>query len=118
MEDRTSRNSLLPAILAILLIAAVAFVAYVWLTFSVVGTATLPNGVVVTISGPCGISERRDRTTINACGRQFVFTATGVSVDGAPVATIDGAVKQVAIDTNGNDAELLFDGTSIPLPVK
>src|SRR5262245_52254122 len=100
MEDQKSRNSILSAVLVLLVIAFALLVAFVFFTSSVAGTATLPSGVVAKISGPFGVSENRNSTTVNVCGRQLVFTATAVSVDGIPVAQIDGSVTQVAIDAN------------------
>ena len=116
MEDEKTWNSILPAVVGLLVIAVALLIAFVFFTSSVAGTATLPNGVVAKISGPFGASENRTSTTVDAGGRQFVFTAASVSVDGIPVAKIDGSVTQVAIDAHGNDAELSIDGTSIPLP--
>jgi hypothetical protein len=118
MEGQRSRSSILATVVALLVIAAAMLVATVFLTSSVAGTATLPNGVVATINGSFGASESRARTTVDACGRRFVFTATAVSVDGVPVAKFDGSVNQVAIYANGNDAELSIDGTRIQLPAK
>jgi hypothetical protein len=118
MEDQQSRKPVLPAVLTLLVIAVALLIAFVFFTSSVAGTATLPNGVIAKISGPFGASENRNTTTVDACGRQFVFTATTVSVDGIPVAKIDSSVTQVAIDAEGIDAELSINGASIPLPAK
>jgi hypothetical protein len=118
MDEQRSRNSILPTVFALLVLALAVLVAFVFFTSSVAGTAMLPNGVVGEINGPFGASESRTRTSVDACGRQFVFTATAVSVDGVPVAKIDASVTQVAIDANGKDAGLSIDGVYIRLHAK
>jgi hypothetical protein len=116
MEKRKSRSTILLAILVLLLIAPVLLVAYVCFASSVSGTATLPSGLVATITGPFSASENFGRTTVEASGRQFVFTPAAITVDGTYVAALDASVLRVAIDARGYNAELSVNGKRVPLP--
>jgi hypothetical protein len=92
------------------------FVAFVYLSSSVSGVATLPSGIVARITGPFSASEYVGRTTDEAKGRQFVFTPAAITVDGTNVAAVDASVLQVAIDARGYDAELSVNGKRVSLP--
>jgi hypothetical protein len=116
MEKRKSRSTILLTIVAALLIAPMLLVAFVYFSSSVSGTATLPGGVVASITGPFSASEIAGRTTVEARGRQFVFTPAAISVDGTNLAAVDASVLQVAIDARGYDAELSVNGKRVSLP--
>ena len=120
MEKRKSRSTIFLTIVAALLIAPMLLVAFVYFSSSVSGMATLPSGVVARITGPFSASEIAGRTTVEARGRQFVFTPAAISVDGTNVAAVDAAVDasvlQVAIDARGYDAELSVNGKRVSLP--
>jgi hypothetical protein len=68
------------------------------------------------ITGPFSASEIAGRTTVEAKGRQFVFTPAAISVDGTNVAAVNASVLQVAIDARGDDAELSLNGKRVSLP--
>src|SRR5262249_13185746 len=90
--------------------------AYLATSVTVSGTATLPSGQVATINGSFDASENKGRTTVQAGGREFVFTPSVVTVDGTAGADLDTSVGTVAIDSRGRDVELSLNGQQIPLP--
>jgi hypothetical protein len=116
MEERKSRSTILLTIVAALFMAPMLVVAFVYFSSSVSGTTTLPSGVVARITGPFSASENAGRTTVEARGRQFVFTPAAISVDGTNVTAIDASILQVAIDARGYDAELSVNGKRVSLP--
>jgi len=116
MEMRQSRSTIVLTIVAALLLAPLLLVAFVYFSSSVSGMATLPGGVVARITGPFSASEIAGRTTVEARGRQFVFTPAAISVDGKIVAAVDASVLQVAVDARGYDAELSVNGKHVSLP--
>jgi hypothetical protein len=116
MEERKPRSTILVTVVAALLIAPMLLVAFVYFSSSASGMATLPSGVVARITGPFSASEIAGRTTVEAKGRQFVFTPAAISVDGTNVAAVNASVLQVAIDARGDDAELSLNGKRVSLP--
>ena len=116
MEKRESLCTISLTIVTALLIAPMLLVAFVYFSSSVSGTATLPSGVVARITGQFSASEIVGCTTVEARGRQFVFTPAAIRVDGTNVAAVDASVHQVAIDARGYDAELSVNGKRVSLP--
>ena len=118
MEERRRRGGLLEVLLAcfaLLVVAAIGVAVFLFMTVSVTGTASLPNGAVATINGPFSCSDSGTTTTVTAGGRVFVFTATSVTVDGAPVRELDHNVKDVLIDATYKPPQLRIDGREIPI---
>jgi|SRR3954468_11319486 hypothetical protein len=107
---------ILSVLAAALILLLAAYVYVVASSVSVCGTATLPGGLVATITGQFDASENAGRTSVEAGGRKFVFTPSVIIVDGMPVANLDPSVIQVAMDATGRDAELSLNGKPIPLP--
>jgi hypothetical protein len=116
MEKQELRHSILPVIVSIVVLTPVLLVVYVYLASSVSGTASLPSGLTAAINGPFAASENAGRTSVEACGRKFVFTPSVITVDGTTVARLDASVIQVAIDARGHDAQLSLNGQQVSLP--
>jgi hypothetical protein len=116
MEKQKLRHSILPVIVSIVILPSVLVIAYVYFASSVSGMASLPSGLTAAINGPFSASENAGRTSVEACGRKFVFTPAVVIVDGTAVARLDASVIQVAIDARGYDAQLSLNGQHVSLP--
>jgi hypothetical protein len=116
MEKQKLRHSILPVIVSIVILTSVLLVVYVYVASSVSGTASLPSGLTAAINGQFSASENAGRTSVEACGRKFVFMPSVVTVDGTAVARLDSSVIQIAIDARGYDAQLSLNGQQISLP--
>ncbi|MSR60250.1 MAG: hypothetical protein EXS05_21860 [Planctomycetaceae bacterium] len=102
MERKEKPSSIFGAVvigLVLLCIATAFFLfAFVSVTSTVSGTASLPNGTTATINGSFSCSENTARTEIKAGGHIFAFSPTTISIDGVPVGPLDATVTDVQID--------------------
>ncbi|REK11966.1 MAG: hypothetical protein DWQ37_13170 [Planctomycetota bacterium] len=83
---------------------------------SISGTASLPGGATARIKGPFTCSERAGITEIEAGGHVFTFSPTTISMDGAPVGSLDATVTDVQIDARFGSASLRVNGHEISTP--
>ena len=116
MDHNTNRRSILgsSAIGVALLCGATLFLfAFVTMTTSVSGTASLPNGTAAVITGPFSCSDIPPTTKIEAGGHTFTFTPTTISVDGVPVRPLDASVTSVQIDSSYRSASLRVNGVAV-----
>jgi hypothetical protein len=116
MDHKTKHRSILGIItigFALLAGATLCFFAFVTMTTSVSGTASLPNGITAVINGPFSCSEIPPTTKIEAGGHTFSFSPTTISVDGLPVRSLDATVTSVQIDASYWSASLLVNGDSV-----
>jgi hypothetical protein len=116
MDDTSKRHSILTRIVigfALLSGSAICLFAFVAVTTSVSGTATLPNGTTAVINGPFSCSDIPPTTKIEAGGHTFTFSPTTISVDGIPVGPLDASVTSVQIDSNYWSASLSVNGGSV-----
>ncbi len=99
----------------VLLCIAVAFClfAFVSMTSTVSGTASLPNGTTATIKGPFSCSENTATTEIEAGGHLFTFSPTMISIDGVPVGPLDATITDVQIDASYWSASLRINGNEV-----
>lgn len=122
MSDHKKRKFPLVPILAVLAaIPVLLFVAYIALVFTfgtVSGSATLPSGVVLDISGGWGFgaSSGPKLTTVDIAGRQFEFTKTVASVDGIEFMKLDGTENEMILKVDGGELMLFKNGQLIDLP--
>jgi len=115
-RKKVRRSKLVTAAVGLVLfcVAALAcFVVLVALTFTVSGTAALPNGTTATINGAFSCSSNTATTEIEAGGRVFAFSPTTVSVDGVPVAALDATVNDVQIEASFWSASLRINGKDV-----
>lgn len=116
MDHNTKRRSILGTIaiaFAVLSGAALCLFAFVAMTTSVSGTASLPNGTTAVINGQFSCSDIPPTTKIEAGGHTFTFTPTTISVDGIPVGPLDASVTSVQIDASYWSASLRVNGDSV-----
>jgi len=116
MDHTTKRRSILGTVtigLALLSGATLCLFAFVAMTTSVSGTASLPNGITAVINGPFSCSDIPPTTKIEAGGHTFTFSPTTISVDGLPVRPLDATVTAVQIDSSYWSASLLVNGDSV-----
>lgn len=113
MDRTTQRRSILVTVAIIFLLlsgATICLFAFVAVTTSASGTATLPNGTTAVINGPFSCSDIPPTTKIEAGGHTFTFSPTTISVDGIPVGPLDASVTSVQIDSNYWSAALRVNG--------
>ena len=117
MERNTKRRSILGPIVigfALLCIATICCLfAFVTMTSTVSGTASLPNGTTAVINGPFSCSSNTPTTEIEAGGHTFAFSPTTISVDGVPVGRLDASVTDVQIDSSFWSASLHVNGNEV-----
>ncbi|MBI2825040.1 MAG: hypothetical protein HYX69_10180 [Planctomycetia bacterium] len=117
MECKTKRNSIFGAVVIglVLLCIATAFClfAFVSVTSTVSGTASLPNGRTATINGPFSCSDNTPTTVIEAGGHIFTFSPTTISIDGLPVGPFGATVTDVQIDASHWSASLRINGNQV-----
>jgi hypothetical protein len=120
MEHPTKRRSTWGAVaiglVLVCLAAALGLLAWVSLTATVSGTATLPNGATARINGLFSCSESPSKTEIEAGGHLFVFSPTAISIDGVPVGLLDATVSDVQIDAGYWSATLRVNGHEVFQP--
>lgn len=87
--------------------------AFVTMTSTVSGAASLPNGTTAVINGPFSCSENTRTTEIEAGGHTFAFSTTTISVDGVPVGPLDASVTDVQIDSSFWSASLCVNGNEV-----
>lgn len=118
MERKTKPSSIFGAVVIglVLLCVATAFClfAFVSVTSTVSGTASLPNGTTATINGPFSCSENTSTTEIEAGGHIFAFSPTTISIDAVPVGPLDATVTDVEIDASYWSATLRINGNEVP----
>ena len=117
MQHKTKPSSIFGAVAIglVLFCIATAFClfAFVSVTATVSGTASLPNGTTATINGPFSCSENTRMTEIEAGGHIFAFSPTTISIDGAPVGPLDATVTDVQIDVRYWSASLRINGNEV-----
>ncbi len=96
------------------------------MTITVSGSATLPNGAIVNIAGPCSMSETPGSTEVDFAGRNFEFTKSSIVVDGVDVGEIDDSIKRLTLRVDrvpflkffsqSIGVVLTANGKEIPLP--
>ena len=87
----------------------------VTMTSSVSGTASLPNGTIAVINGPCSCSCNTPTTEIEAGGHLFAFSPTTISIDGLTVGPLDASVTDVKIDASYWNATLYVNGAEVSI---
>ncbi|MBC7855073.1 MAG: hypothetical protein IAF94_16705 [Pirellulaceae bacterium] len=117
MERKEKPSSIFGAVVIglVLLCIATAFClfAFVSVTSTVSGTASLPNGTTATIHGSFSCSENTARTEIKAGGHIFAFSPTTISIDGVPVGPLDATVTDVQINAGFRSATLRINGNEV-----
>jgi len=127
MQDRQKRGMPILTILALLLLVAfVGVLGTAFMTLTVSGSATLPNGATVDIAGACSMSETPKSTLVEFAGRNFEFTKSSIVVDGIVIGEIDDSTKRLALRVDrvpflgffsrANGVILTANGKTIPLP--
>lgn len=117
MECNRIRRSILGSIpigLGILCIGTLSCLfAFVSMTLTVSGTASLPNGVTAVINRPFSCSANGPTTEIEAGGHICAFGPTIISVDGLPVGPLDSSITDVQIDARFWTASLRVNGSEV-----
>lgn len=117
MERETKPSSIFGAVLIGLVVLCIAtsfcLFAFVSLTSTVTGTASLPNGTTATINGPFSCCGNTPTTEIEAGGHIFAFSPTTISIDGVPVGPPDATVTDVQIDASYWSASLSINGNEV-----
>jgi len=127
MQDRQKHGIPILTILALLLLVAfVGVLGTAFMTLTVSGSATLPNGATVDIAGACSMSETPESTLVEFAGRNFEFTKTTIVVDGVEVGKIEDSTKRLALRVDrvpflrffsrANGVVLTANGKTIALP--
>lgn len=116
MQRSNRRSNLGPIAIgvAFLCIATICCLfAFVTMTSTVSGTASLPNGTTAVINGPFSCSANTLTTEIEAGGHTFAFSPTMILVDGVPVGPLDASVTDVQIDSSFWSASLRVNGNEV-----
>lgn len=117
MERKTKSRSLFGAfaidLVLLCIVTAFCLFAFVRVTSSVSGTASLPNGTTATINGPFSCSVNTATTEIEAGGHVFAFSPKNVSIDGVTVGPLDATVTDVQIDASFWSASLHINGMEV-----
>lgn len=117
MERKTKPSSIVGSVVIGLVLLCIAtglcLFAFVSMTSTVSGTASLPNGTTATINGPFSCSENTPTTEIEAGGHIFAFSPTTISIDGVPVGPLDATVTDVQIDASYWSASLRINGNDV-----
>ena len=127
MKDRQKSGMPILIVLALLLLVAfIGMLGTAFMTITVSGSATLPNGAIVDIAGPCSMSETPGYTLVDFAGRKFVFAKSSIVVDGVDVGEIDDSTKRLTLRVDrvpflrffsrSNGVVLKANGKEIPLP--
>ncbi len=127
MRDRQKHGIPILTILALLLLVAfVGVLGTAFITVTVSGSATLPNGAIVDIAGACDMSETPGCTEVNFAGRNFEFTKSSIVVDGVEIGEIDDSIKRLTLRVDrvpllkffslANGVVLTANGKEIALP--
>jgi hypothetical protein len=115
-KNKTRRIILAPIALSLGLIgiAALAFLV-LFVSVSVSGSASLPNGTIAKITGPFACSNNSGTTVIDAGGHVFEFSPASISVDKTVIAPLDSSVTKVEIDASYWTASLRINDRDVPI---
>lgn len=116
MDSQKKSRSIFRRVIGLVLVCiATACSLFAYVSVTVSGTASLPNGMTATINGPFSCSEKPARTEIEAGGHVFAFSPTAISIDGTNVRPLDTTVKDVRIDAGYWSAALRINGNEVLL---